>query len=96
METRAQYTKIRGSCNIDSSKTEHMARLRSEEEYGSLEAELFLKGLLSLPVLSILRSAAVTTCDGKSADESVQRYLQFWPRLRPRAWSPSHRKWFKN
>ena len=73
-----------------------MAKLRSEEEYGSLEAELFLKGLLSLPVLSILRSAVVTTCDGKSANESVQRYLQFWPRPRPRAWSPSHRKWFKN
>ena len=39
METRAKYTKIGGSCNKDSSKTEHMAKLRSEEEYGSLEAE---------------------------------------------------------
>lgn len=65
METRAKYTKIGGSGNIDSSKTEHTAKLRSEEEYRSLEAELFLQGLLSLPVLSILRSAAVTTCDGK-------------------------------
>lgn len=65
MKTRAKYTKIGGSGNIDSSKTEHTAKLRSEEEYGSLEAELFLQGLLSLPVLSILRSAAVTTCDGK-------------------------------
>lgn len=65
METRAKYTKIGGSGNIDSSKTEHTAKLRSEEEYGSLEAELFLQGLLSLPVLSILHSAAVTTCDGK-------------------------------
>lgn len=65
MKTRAKYTKIGGSGNIDSSKTEHTAKLRSEEEYRSLEAELFLQGLLSLPVLSILRSAAVTTCDGK-------------------------------
>lgn len=43
METRAKYTKIGGSGNIVSSKTEHTAKLRSEEEYGSLEAEYFYK-----------------------------------------------------
>lgn len=35
METRAKDTKIGGSCNISSSKTEHVATLRSGEEYGS-------------------------------------------------------------
>lgn len=87
METRAKCTKVGGSCNVSSSKTEHMAKLRSEEKYGSPETELYSYKACCLYLCYVFCIQLLLPYGlGKNANESMQQYLQFWPRLSPRDW----------
>lgn len=69
METRAKCTKDWGNCKINSSKPEHVAKLRSKEEHTAPETELYFSKACYLYPLCILHSAAVTICAGKNANK---------------------------
>lgn len=81
METRAKCTKDSGICKINSSKPEHVAKLRSEEAHRAPGTGLYSSTACCLyPCYVFCIQLLLPYVLGKSANKPMQLYFHFWPK----------------